>query len=119
MLMGNLLRSKEYWNLIENGVTIAPLNATPEQRKLGDEIELHDLKAKNYHFQSIDRSIMEINLVRDTAKDIWDSMRRKYQGSTKVKRAQLQTLHRGFEVLTMKVLACNFDRAHLIWSTFG
>lgn len=53
-------------------------------------------------FQSIDRSIMETILVRDTAKDIWDSMCRKYQGSTKVKRAQLQTLRREFEVLAMK-----------------
>jgi hypothetical protein len=94
MLMENLLRSKEYWNLIEHGVTVAPANATPEQRRLADESKLHDLKAKNYLFQSIDRSIMETILVRDTAKDIWDSMRRKYQGSTKVKRAQLQTLSR-------------------------
>jgi hypothetical protein len=102
MLMENLLRSKEYWNLIENGVTVAPPNATPEQRRLADESKLRDLKAKNYLFQSIDRSIMETILVRDTAKDIWDSMRRKYQGSTKVKRAQLQTLRREFEVLAMK-----------------
>ncbi|MCI95063.1 retrovirus-related Pol polyprotein from transposon TNT 1-94, partial [Trifolium medium] len=29
--MENLLRSKEYWSLIENGVTVAPKNATPEQ----------------------------------------------------------------------------------------
>jgi hypothetical protein len=40
-------------------------------------------------------------LVRDTAKDIWDAMKRKYQGSTKVKRAQLQSLRREFEVLAM------------------
>lgn len=78
MLMEKLLRSKEYWNLIENGVTVAPPNATPEQRKLADESKLHDLKAKNYLFQSIDCSIMETILVRDTAKDIWDFMRRKY-----------------------------------------
>jgi hypothetical protein len=32
MLMENLLRSKEYWGLIENGVTTAPANATAEQR---------------------------------------------------------------------------------------
>lgn len=102
MLMENLLRSKEYWHLIEHGITSAPANATPEQRKLADESKLCDLKAKNYLFQSIDRSIMETILVRDTAKDIWDSMRRKYQGSTKVKCAQLQTLRREFEILTMK-----------------
>jgi len=79
MLMENLLRSKEYWHLIENGVTVAPANGTPEQRKLADESKLRDLKAKNnYLFQSIDCSIMETILVRDTTKDIWDSMRRKY-----------------------------------------
>jgi hypothetical protein len=85
--MENLLRSKEYWNLIEIGVTIAPENATEEQQRVANESKLTDLKVKNYLFQSIDRSILETILVRDTAKDIWEAMRRKYQGSTKVKRA--------------------------------
>jgi hypothetical protein len=101
MLMENLLRSKEYWNLIEVGVVTAPANATVEQQRSADENKLRDLKVKNYLFQSIDRSILETILVRDTAKDIWDVMRRKYQGSTKVKRAQLQSLRREFEVLAM------------------
>jgi hypothetical protein len=102
MLMENLLRSKEYWGLIEHGVTIAPANATVEQRRAADESKLKDLKVKNYLFQSIDRSILETILTRDTARDIWEAMRRKYQGSTKVKRAQLQALRREFEVLGMK-----------------
>jgi ribosomal protein L17 len=97
-----LLRSKEYWPLIETGITIAPANATAEQRKIAAESKLRDLKVKNYLFQAIDRSILETILTRDTAKDIWDSMKRKYQGSTKVKRAQLQALRREFEVLCMK-----------------
>jgi ribosomal protein L17 len=101
MLMENLLRSKEYWSLIENGVTIAPTNATAEQRRVAEESKLKDLKVKNYLFQSIDRSILEMILTRDTARDIWEAMRRKYQGSTKVKRAQLQSLRREFEVLVM------------------
>ncbi|MCH79976.1 copia-type polyprotein [Trifolium medium] len=101
MLMENLLRSKEYWGLIENGINTAPANATPEQRRVAEESKLRDLKIKNYLFQSIDRSILETILVRDTARDIWEAMRRKYQGSTKVKRAQLQSLRREFEVLAM------------------
>jgi hypothetical protein len=100
--MENLLQSKEYWTLIEVGVVTAPANATAEQRRLADESKLRDLKVKNYLFQSIDRSILETILVRDTAKDIWDAMRRKYQGSTKVKRAQLQSLRREYEVLAMR-----------------
>lgn len=45
---------------------------------------------------------METILCKDSAKDIWDSMKQKCQGSTKVKRAQLQALRREFEVLGMK-----------------
>ncbi|KAK2361395.1 hypothetical protein QL285_086549 [Trifolium repens] len=101
MLMENLLRSKEFWPLIETGVVTAPANATADQRRIANESKLQDLKVKNYLFQSIDRSILETILVRDTAKDIWDAMKRKYQGSTKVKRAQLQSLRREFEVLAM------------------
>ncbi|MCI05750.1 retrovirus-related Pol polyprotein from transposon TNT 1-94, partial [Trifolium medium] len=85
-----------------NGVTIAPQIASVEPCRFADESKLCDFKVKNYLFQSIDRSIMETILVRDTTIDIWDSICRKYQGSTKVKRAQLQTLHREFEVLAMK-----------------
>jgi hypothetical protein len=47
MLMENLLRSKEYWNLIEVGVTVAPENATEEQRRVVNESKLTDLKVKN------------------------------------------------------------------------
>ena len=71
MLMENLLRSKEYWSLIETGVTTSPTDVTPEQRKAADESKLHDFKAKNYLFQSIDMTILETILVWDTAKDIW------------------------------------------------
>ena len=45
---------------------------------------------------------METILNKETAKDIWDSMKQKYQGSTKAKRAQLQALKREFEILGMK-----------------
>ncbi|PNX61962.1 retrovirus-related Pol polyprotein from transposon TNT 1-94, partial [Trifolium pratense] len=83
MLMENLLRSKEFWDLIENGVTIAPANATQEQLKAAEDSRLKDLKAKNYLFQAIDRTILETILSKDTPKEIWDSMRQKYQGSSK------------------------------------
>ncbi|CAJ2653193.1 unnamed protein product [Trifolium pratense] len=80
MLMENLLRSKEYWSLIENGVTVAPANATVEQQRIANEKTI---------------------LNRDTARDIGNAMRIRYQGSTKVKRAQLQALRKDFEVLEM------------------
>ncbi|PNY03164.1 retrovirus-related Pol polyprotein from transposon TNT 1-94 [Trifolium pratense] len=101
MLMENLLRSKKYWSLIENGVTIAPPSATAEQVQASNASKNTDMKVKNYLFQSIDRAILETILAKDTAKEIWDSMKLKYKGSTKVKRAQLQVSRREFEVLEM------------------
>lgn len=104
MLMENLLRSKEYWSLVETGIPAMPEEGeqNQEQRKLIEEMYVKDLKAKNYLFQAIERSILETILCKDTSKAIWDSMKQKYQGSTKVKRAQLQALRREFELLGMK-----------------
>ncbi|CAL8156633.1 unnamed protein product [Prunus armeniaca] len=105
MLMENFLRSKEFWSLVEEGIPVPEADGsglTTAQKKTIEDQKLKDLKVKNYLFQTIDRNIMETILVKDTAKQIWDSMKLKYQGSTRVKRAQLQALRRTFEVLQMK-----------------
>ena len=72
------------------------------QRQTLEDQRLKDLKTKNYLFQEIDCAILETILKKDTAKDIWDSMKKKYQGTARVKRAQLQALHKEFEILHMK-----------------
>lgn len=46
--MDNLLRSKEYWSLIENGVTVATGNATTKQHKSSNDIKLLH-KLGHYH----------------------------------------------------------------------
>ena len=46
---------------------------------------------------------METILNKDTTKNIWGSMKHKYQGSTRVKHAHLQALQKEFEMLHMKV----------------
>ncbi|RVW59737.1 Retrovirus-related Pol polyprotein from transposon TNT 1-94 [Vitis vinifera] len=104
MLMENFLRSKEYWNLVETGITAAAegIDLSDAQKKALEDQKLKDLKAKNYLFQAIDRSILETILKKDTAKDIWDSLKQKYQGTARVKHAQLQALRKEFEVLHMK-----------------
>ncbi|KAG6475047.1 hypothetical protein ZIOFF_064264 [Zingiber officinale] len=73
MLMENFLRSKEYWTVVISGVA-----ESIEGVALTDA-QLKDLKAKNYLFQAIDRSILETILCKNTAKDIWDYMKKKYQ----------------------------------------
>ncbi|KAI5411585.1 hypothetical protein KIW84_056594 [Lathyrus oleraceus] len=94
MLMENFLRSKEYWTIVVSGVAETAAGVTPvsgaaetttgvtptdAQKTELEGLKLKDLKAKNYLFQAIDRSILETILCKDTAKYIWDSMKKKYQ----------------------------------------
>lgn len=93
MTMEKIQRSKEMWNLVDEGIPAAAIGTTPEseaQRKTVEDVKLKDLKVKNYLFQAIDREILEKILDKGTSKAIWESMKRKFQGSTKVKQAQLQ-----------------------------
>nr|XP_034893500.1 uncharacterized protein LOC118032835 [Populus alba] len=104
MLMENFLRFKKYWTLVETGIVelASEIVLTKAQRQTLEDQILKDLKTKKYLFQAIDRAILETILKEDTAKDIWDSMKKKYQGTTRVKRAQLQALRKEFEILHMK-----------------
>ena len=72
-----------------------------QQQKI-DEMKLKDLKLKNYLFQGIDRTILETILQKDTAKQIWDPMKKKFEGNARVKRSHLQALQREFETLEMR-----------------
>ncbi|CAL8078306.1 unnamed protein product [Prunus armeniaca] len=102
--MEKFLRSKEYWNLVESGID-APAEGvvlTEQQQKRVAELKLKDLKVKNYLFQALDRSILETILEKETSKQIWDSLKKKYERSERVKRVVLQTLTRDFETLQMK-----------------
>lgn len=77
MLIENLLRSKEYWEIVENGIP-ANIGIERDTRTKKDRWRgtVKDLKAKNYLFQALlDRSILETILKMDTSKDIWDSLK--------------------------------------------
>lgn len=89
---------------MENGIFVVAerVKLTETQQKSSIDQKLKDLKVKNYLFQTIDQTIMDNILNRDTTKHIWDSMKQKYQGSTRFKEAQLQTIQKEFEVLQMK-----------------
>ncbi|KAJ9698236.1 hypothetical protein PVL29_007361 [Vitis rotundifolia] len=104
MLMENFLRSKDYWPVVVSGVAepAEGVVLTDVQKMELEALKLKDLKAKNYFFQAIDRSILETILCKDTAKHIWDSMKKKYQGTARAKRQQLQALRSDFEMLRMK-----------------
>ncbi|XP_068650707.1 uncharacterized protein [Aristolochia californica] len=104
MLMEIFLRSKEYWTVVVSGVVEPVIGVvfTDAQKTKLEGHKLKDLKAKSYLFQAIDRSILETILCKDTTKHIWDSMKKKYQGTTRAKRQQLLALRSEFEILRMK-----------------
>ncbi|KAF2305158.1 hypothetical protein GH714_002665 [Hevea brasiliensis] len=107
MLMENFLRSKEYWTVADSGIAEPALGAgsvlTDAQKTEYEGLKLKDLKAKNYLFQAIDRSILETILFKDNSKQFWDSMTKKYQETAKAKRAQFQALRVDFETLKIKM----------------
>ena len=83
LLMENLLRSKEYWTVVEDGFT-KPAEGeilTPAQRASLDAARLKDLKAKNYLFSSIDKGILKTITNKGTARELWLSMKTKCQGN--------------------------------------
>ncbi|RXH88190.1 hypothetical protein DVH24_016866 [Malus domestica] len=88
MLMENFLSSNEYWSLVETWILGATegMDLTDAQNKTIDNQKLKDMKPKNYMFQAIDQSILETVLKKDAARDIWDSLKQKYQGTALVKR---------------------------------
>nr|DAD24066.1 TPA_asm: hypothetical protein HUJ06_025529 [Nelumbo nucifera] len=89
MLMENFLRSKEYWSLVETGYEELKAGeaVTSEQQKRLEEMKLKDMKS-------------------DTSKQIWDSMKKKYEGNDRMDRSVLQALRREFETLEMKSGEC-------------
>ena len=66
MLMENFLRSKEYWTVVVSRVTepVTGVMLTDAQKVELEGKKLKDLKAKNYLFQAIDRSILETILCK-------------------------------------------------------
>ncbi|RDX93349.1 hypothetical protein CR513_24400, partial [Mucuna pruriens] len=85
--MGFLKQQKEYLLMYRESI---------------DDQKLKNLKAKNYLFQALGGSVLETILNKDTTKDTWNSLKQKYQGTSRVKRAQLQALRKEFEILHMK-----------------
>ena len=72
MITCRIFCSKEYWNLIEQGIPTTETGAelTEGQKKMIEDAKLKDFKVKNYLFQTIDQSVLETILNKDTTKRI-------------------------------------------------
>ncbi|GAA0163300.1 hypothetical protein LIER_19199 [Lithospermum erythrorhizon] len=103
-MMENLLKAKGLWGVIERG-HVEPLEGTlltDNQQALVEESRVRDHQVKHYLFQALDRTVFEQILDRSTAKIIWNSLKKKYGGNEKVKRALRNSLRREFEVMEQK-----------------
>ncbi|KAL0313352.1 UNVERIFIED_CONTAM: hypothetical protein Sradi_5734500 [Sesamum radiatum] len=97
-----VLRSIGNWSILAMSNQQMKTSQSEAQRKRNEETKLKDLKVKNYLFQAIDRTVLDTILKKNTAKDIWDAMKKKYEGNARVKRSHLQALRREFETLEME-----------------
>ncbi|GKU89317.1 hypothetical protein SLEP1_g3470 [Rubroshorea leprosula] len=97
MLMENFFQSKKYWTIVEAKVPKPEIGANDAQRAEIEKEKFKDLKAKNYLFQAIDWAILETILNKSNSKNIWDSMKKKYQGNERAKRQQHQALRADFK----------------------
>ena len=78
--MENLLRAKGLWSLVENGFEEpkAMTMLTESQQAQLEDARTKDHQVKHYLFQALDRTIFEQILDRRTAKNVWDSMKRRF-----------------------------------------
>ncbi|KAH9781356.1 hypothetical protein KPL71_008429 [Citrus sinensis] len=98
-------KSNSHFKVVSTGITEPPAGVvlTDAQKIELEGQRLKDLKAKNYLFQAIDRSILETIINKDSSKQIWDSLKKKYQGTARAKWVHLRTLRAEFESLRMKM----------------
>ncbi|RDX61967.1 hypothetical protein CR513_59754, partial [Mucuna pruriens] len=66
------MKSKECWSIVADDipVVVEENQLSEAQKKAIDEVTLKDVKAKNYLFQAINRSILETISNKDTTKGI-------------------------------------------------
>ncbi|GAA0176228.1 hypothetical protein LIER_29259 [Lithospermum erythrorhizon] len=102
-LMANMLRAKGLWGMVERGF-VEPLDESllnEDQRTLLNEARMQDCQVKHYLFQALDRCVFEQILDRSTSKIVWESLKKKYSGNDKVKKAMRNSLKREFELAEM------------------
>ena len=70
--MENFLSSKEHWRVVPKDIAkLTASTATRDAQKIEIEGQLKDLKAKNYLFQVINRSILDTILCKDIPPSRW------------------------------------------------
>ncbi|RVW21205.1 Retrovirus-related Pol polyprotein from transposon RE1 [Vitis vinifera] len=98
------LEALDLWEAIEEDYDVPPLPANPTmaQLKAYKERKTRKSKAKAYLFSAVSSTIFTRIMNLESAKDIWDYLKKEYQGNERTKNMKVLNLIREFEMLKMK-----------------
>ncbi|RVW50135.1 Retrovirus-related Pol polyprotein from transposon RE1 [Vitis vinifera] len=98
------LEALDLWEAIEEDYDVPPLPANPTmaQLKAYKERKTRKSKAKAYLFSAVSSTIFTRIMNLESAKDIWDYLKKEYQGNESTKNMKVLNLIREFEMLKMK-----------------
>ncbi|KAG8492534.1 hypothetical protein CXB51_009793 [Gossypium anomalum] len=111
--MENFLQFNEYWKVIEHDI-VEPIDGEKlieaQQKGLGGA-KAERFEAKNYLFQAIDRLVPETIFCKGTFKDIWYSMKTKYQGSSRMNDKTIDKKILRFLSLKYDYVVCSIEES--------
>lgn len=98
------LDANDLWEAIEEDYAIPPLpeNPTVAQLRNHKEKKQRKSKAKSYLFSAVSPAIFTRIMTLKTAKEIWDFLKKEYEGDERIKGMQKLNLIREFELQKMK-----------------
>ncbi|KAJ8751984.1 hypothetical protein K2173_000730 [Erythroxylum novogranatense] len=98
------LEALDLWEAVEEDYDVPPLPANPTvaQMKNHKERKTRKSKAKACLFSAISSTIFTRIMNLESAKEIWDYLKKEYQGSERTKNMQILNLIREFEMVKMK-----------------
>ncbi|KAL3506655.1 hypothetical protein ACH5RR_032037 [Cinchona calisaya] len=98
--MKTLFKSQDLLHLIEFGSVDLIDPGQEEEERLWETKK--DSKALFYIQRSVHESIFPRIVTASTSKEAWDTLKKEFQGTSKVITVKLQTLRRDIETLSMK-----------------
>ncbi|KAG8493853.1 hypothetical protein CXB51_011152 [Gossypium anomalum] len=98
------LQAHDLWNVVQNDTEPPPLRANPTIAQIRQHNEdcAKKYKAMSCLHSGVSDAIFTRIMACDTPKEVWDKLKKDFQGSNKTRQQQLINLRRDFENLRMK-----------------
>jgi hypothetical protein len=98
------LEALDLWEAVEENYVVPDLSANPTiaQLKIHKEKKTRKSKAKTCLYAAVSNTVFTRIMNLDSAKGIWDYLKKEYQGNERTKNMQVLNLIREFEMQKMK-----------------